>query len=109
MKKTWLPQLIAIGMLLWALKTNNPYGYYILLRIICCSICAYLTLQFFKNKNENWTWILGVTTFIYNPILRVHLTKEIWIIVNILTIIMLIISIVSLSKTTITGTNNERT
>jgi hypothetical protein len=31
-------------------------------------------------------WVLGITAGIYNPIFRVHLTREIWTVVNVVTI-----------------------
>lgn len=45
MRRIWVPQLVAALMLLWGLNPENPYGYYILLRWVCCGIFAYLGLQ----------------------------------------------------------------
>jgi hypothetical protein len=73
-------------MLLWALNSSNPYGYYVLLRWVCCAVFAYLAFQVHASNKKNWTWILGVTAAIYNPILPLHLTREIWSVVNIVTI-----------------------
>ncbi|MBN1602161.1 MAG: hypothetical protein JW915_11160 [Chitinispirillaceae bacterium] len=41
----------------------------------------------------NWIIVLGSMALVYNPIIRVHLTREIWSIVNIITILVLITSI----------------
>jgi len=73
-------------MLIWALYPENPYGYYILLRWICCAVFAYLALKANADNNSYWTWIFGVTAAIYNPIVPLHLTREIWTVVNIITI-----------------------
>ena len=93
MTRIWIPQLIAIAMLLWALNPDNPYGYYILLRWVCCGVFAYLTVQELRIKNEGWTWVLGITAVVYNPIIRVHLTREIWSVINVVTIAIAIASI----------------
>lgn len=85
-------------MLAWALNPANPYGYYILLRIVCCAVCAYLALMAASIGRTYWTWILGVFAFIYNPIMRVHLTREIWSFVNVVTIIVLAVSVAQLEK-----------
>ena len=98
MKKIWLPQAIAGVMLVWALNPANPYGYYILLRIVCCAICAYLALAAASTEKTNWTWTLGVFAVIYNPIIRIHLTREIWSVVNVITIVILAVSIAQLEK-----------
>lgn len=73
-------------MLLWALNPSNPYGYYILLRWICCAAFAYLALHASTLKLEGWVWVLGVTAAIYNPIIPVHLTREMWSMINVVTI-----------------------
>lgn len=76
MKKIWIPQAIVIPMLLWALNPLNPYGYYILLRWVCCAVFVYLAIQAWNIEKQGWIWILGVTAAIYNPILRIHSTRE---------------------------------
>jgi len=45
MKRIWVPQIIASVLLVWALNPENPYGYYILLRWVCCVAFAYLAYQ----------------------------------------------------------------
>jgi hypothetical protein len=81
-----VPQVIACLMLLWALKPRNPYGYYILLRWVCCAVFAYATFQALARQKRGWSWALGITAAVYNPIAQVHLTKGIWSIVNIIAI-----------------------
>ena len=96
MRKVWLPQVVASLMLLWALNPRNPYGYYILLRWVCCGVFAYVAFQAFSREQRGWVWILGITAVIYNPILPVHLTREIWSLVNIVTIGITVTSIFGL-------------
>ena len=86
MKRIWIPQVIGIAMLLWALNPANPYAYYILLRWICCAIFACLAVQALRKKQSGWAWVLGVTAAIYNPFIPLHLNREIWTFVNIVTI-----------------------
>ena len=83
---TAAPQILVIAMLLWALVPGNPYGYYMLLRWVCCGVFAYLAFQAFESKYQGWVWILGITAGVYNPIIPVHLTREIWLVVNVVTI-----------------------
>lgn len=93
MKRIWIPQLVVSSMLLWALNPSNPYGYYILLRWVCCATFAFLALHASTLKLEGWVWVLGVTAAIYNPIIPLHLTREIWSVVNIATIGIAVASI----------------
>ena len=50
----------------------------------------------FDQERTGWTWVLGVTAAVYNPILRVHLTREIWSLVNVVTIGIAVASILVL-------------
>ena len=93
MKKIWIPQVVATLMLLWALNPENPYAYYILLRWVCCSLFAFLAVQAIAQEKQGWAWTLGTTAVVYNPILRIHLTREIWSVVNVVTIIIAVASI----------------
>jgi Family of unknown function (DUF6804) len=88
-----VPQLIASLMLLWALIPVNPYGYYILLRLVCCGIFAYLAYQAFIQEQQGWTWVLGITAVLYNPVIRIHLNREIWSVINVITIGIAVASI----------------
>jgi len=96
MKRFWIPQIIATLMLIWALNPDNPYGYYILLRWVCCGIFAYLAFQALEIEKQGWVWVLGITALVYNPIIRVHLNRELWSIINVVTIGIALVSIFAL-------------
>ena len=96
MRRIWVPQLIASLLLLWALNPDNPYGYYILLRWVCCGVFSYLAFKAFGQEQQGWVWVLGITAAVYNPIIRVYLTKEIWSVINITTIGIAVASVFTL-------------
>lgn len=93
MKRLWVPQAISIPLLFWALNPENPYGYYVLLRFVCCACFAFLAFRFYETARIGWGWTFAVIAIIYNPFIPVHLTREIWTVVNIFTIIIAIASI----------------
>jgi len=95
-KLIYIPQVIVSIMLLWALYPGNPYGYYVLLRWVCCGVFAYLAIQALNQEKQEWVWILAITAIIYNPIFRVHLGRDIWSVVNVATIGVAIASVFSL-------------
>jgi presenilin-like A22 family membrane protease len=80
-------------MLLWALNPENPYSYYILLRWVCCAAFAYLAFQALAQEKKGFVWVLVVTALVYNPVIRVHLTREIWSVINVATIAMAVASV----------------
>ena len=98
MKRIWIPQAIVIPFILWAFYPDNPYGYYILLRLVCCATFAYLGVQAFLKKKEGWVWVFCLTAIIYNPLFRIYLNREIWSVINLLTIGIAIVSVFVLKK-----------
>jgi hypothetical protein len=98
MKRIWIPQVIASIMLLWALNPRNPYGYYILLRWVCCGVFVFLAFQALAHEMHGWTWVFGITALVYNPFFRIHLMREIWLVVNVVTIVIAVASIVRLPR-----------
>ena len=89
MKRNWIPPAIVTPMLLWAFYPDNPYGYYTLLRCVCCAAFVYLAIKALVCDKTGWVWILGVMAVIYNPFIRIHLNREIWSVVNVVTIIVI--------------------
>lgn len=85
-------------MLLWALNPTNPYSYYLLLRVVCCAVCVYIAMRAAEIGKTKWTWIFGVTAVIYNPLIRIHLTREIWSVINVVTMLLLLATFWSLRK-----------
>ena len=93
MKAVWIPQAIVIPLLLLALNPENPYGYYIFLRWVCCAVFVFLALHALTIEKNGWVWVFGVTALIYNPIIKVYGTREMWSIINIATIVLAVVSI----------------
>jgi|HigsolmetaAR205D_1030408.scaffolds.fasta_scaffold16465_3 hypothetical protein len=77
--------LVAISVAI-ALVPTLPYGYYSVMRWVVCAACAWLAVSSYRNGREEWAWAWGVVAGIYNPIFPVHANREIWSIVNVVTI-----------------------
>lgn len=61
-----------------------PYWYYLLLRVVVCFCCALLVLMDRLKARPVWLQILaGAVAIIFNPFVPLHLTREIWAILNI--------------------------
>ena len=91
--RTFIPQIVASILLVIALYPETPYAYYVLLRWILCPLFIFLAIRAYELKKESWVWILGVCALLYNPVFRVHLNREIWSVVNIVTILIYLFSI----------------
>jgi len=85
-------------MLLWALVPVNPYGYYIVLRFAICGISIYLAFRAREVEKSGWFWLFAITAIVYNPLVRVHLTREIWSVFNVATIVLFACAIFALKS-----------
>ncbi len=80
-------------MLAWGLASGHPYGYFILLRWIICGIFIFLCVRAYQLKLVGWVWALGIAAAIYNPIVRVHMNRELWSEINVVTIGLLAVTV----------------
>jgi len=87
-------KILCTCLLVGALFPIDSYGYYTLLRWICCSGFAFITLGYFQVGIINWVWIFGTSVGVYNPLVPLALNKELWSIVNVITIAILAVSVI---------------
>ena len=73
----------------WALYPGNPYGYYILMRWLLCPALSYLALQARRQSREGQMWILATLAAMFNPLVPLHLGREVWFWVDLLAILVL--------------------
>ena len=73
-----------------------PYGYYTLLRLfLFITSCCYFYNNSKQKSNLFYGWlILGL---IYNPIIPVYLSRDIWQVINILSILFILFWIYKLN------------
>lgn len=62
-----------------------PYGFYVFLRIVVCITAAILVYheQRQRYRISFWVIVFGLMAVLFNPIIPVHLTREIWIPINV--------------------------
>lgn len=96
--RVWIPQAIAILLLLIALRLDNPPGYYIFLRWVVFGVFGYLTFLEMKEKMLGWAWTAGIIALMYNPVFLVTLGREIWTVVNITVVLIGIVSMLGMAR-----------
>ena len=60
-----------------------PYGYYNLLRLVATIVFIWAAFVAYENENDTLPWVYGGLAMLFNPILKIHLPKELWIIIDI--------------------------
>ena len=61
-----------------------PYGFYTFLRIAVTIIAIVAALDFYKNNEGVWIVFAGITV-LFNPLIPIYLTREIWFFIDLIT------------------------
>jgi hypothetical protein len=84
--------LIAAVMLILAVIGQYPYGFYKLLRWICCAVFVYSAFKAQEEDRIAWAWIFGALAVLFNPIVLVHLQRDTWQIIDWITISVIVVA-----------------
>lgn len=79
--------LVCAGLLFLALA-DLPIGYYTLLRIIVTIGAIAVVVKEIENGFNFWVVTFGIIAIIFNPLIQIHLNKEAWIPLDIITSIL---------------------
>ena len=77
-----IPALIAAAFLIGALA-EWPYGYYQLLRFMVCGAGVFVAYTAFTQKKIWAVWLFGFIALLFNPLIPVHLSREMWVFIDI--------------------------
>lgn len=72
---------IAATMLLLGLAPL-PYGYYQLLRLVATIAFGWAAYVSHHRRNEALSWVCGIVALLFNPIMPVHLSRELWMVID---------------------------
>ena len=61
-----------------------PYGYYTFLRLLVTGVSLYAAFWVLEERSINF-WIILFIGLLFNPLIPIHLSKDIWVIINIIT------------------------
>lgn len=90
-----IASIISIIFLFLAFIEGWPYGFFMLLRIVICGTTAYLAWLAYRYKKEFWKWAFGFIAILFNPFFPVHLGRELWLLIDLITAVFLIASLFS--------------
>jgi hypothetical protein len=77
----WLVPAVALLIALAPL----PYGYYTLMRIVVCGAAGFLAYSEYSETGSAsfWVFLMGGLAVLFNPIIPIHLGREIWVPVDV--------------------------
>ena len=92
-----IASVIAILMLLFAIPEGLwPYGYYILLRWLVAGAAIFILWTAYNLEKQEWLWLMGGITILFNPIIPIHLDKGMWVVIDFIVAILFLVSIFKL-------------
>ncbi len=68
-----------------------PYGYYTLLRIVVTGVFIWAAYICYERDEAVLPWIFSLGAILFNPLIKIHMPKEIWSIVDVAAGIFLIV------------------
>jgi hypothetical protein len=81
-----LPRIlwVATALVLIVAVFPLPYGYYTFTRIVTCLACIVLAWSAWRpvGRSAPWAAIFTLLAILFNPIIPVHLTKKIWVVLD---------------------------
>lgn len=83
---------IASAFLFISVIPGLPYGYYQLLRWLVCGSACYGALQAHEQNQQYWKCVFIGLAVIFNPILPIHLSRELWLPIDIASSIVFAVS-----------------
>jgi hypothetical protein len=93
-----IPSLITAVMLFLALA-ELPYGYYQLLRLVVCGVSVYIAFMAYKWQKVWGVWLFGFIALLFNPLIPIHLSKELWQPIDAICALLFLIIALLLKKT----------
>ena len=97
LKGNWFT-IIAGIMLLLAIPTIWSYSYFQILRWVVMGVALYNAYIAYEFKKKEWIFVMGAVAIVFNPIAPIFLEKQTWIILDLISSILMFISIFKLKK-----------
>ena len=70
-----------------------PYGYYQFLRIVVTGCAAWIAIGLHKRNNLIGTLTFGAMAVIFNPIVKIHMERDVHAIFNVISAALLMVAL----------------
>ena len=92
-RKKNIALFVAASFLFMALFDGWQYGFFTLLRFVVFATTTYVAWMAYEEQKEKWVWIFGFVAVLFNPFFPVHLTREIWFVIDLISGVFLLATI----------------
>lgn len=84
--------IYAISLMLLVGAFPMPYGYYTLLRVSTFVVFGLLAYDV-SLRRKVLPWVLGSMALVFNPFIKVHFSKEVWAVIDVISAVILVATI----------------
>jgi len=85
--------VISVVILLLAIPSLFPYGYYQFLRWVVTATAIFILYLSYKLNKKAWLWSMVAISILFNPIVPIYLTKGTWVVIDFIVSILFLVSI----------------
>lgn len=82
--------VLAAAAVLFIAAAPLPYGFYMLVRIVATIVFSWAAVISVQRKRITLATVFGLVAILFNPFLKVHLDKEVWVIIDVLAGLLLL-------------------
>lgn len=94
MEDKYRPFKIALIPALLLCLAPMPYGYYTLVRISATIIFVMMAMEYSKQKKQNLMVTFSILVLLFQPIVKIALSKTLWNVIDIAVAIMMVFILV---------------
>ena len=85
--------IASIILLVLAVTTRWPYGFYTFLRIVVCATAVWLAVEAYQFGKTPLAWVLGGLAVLFNPLIPTYMRRTQWRWFDCLALLVLAISV----------------
>lgn len=75
-----------------------PYGYYVLLRWVVAGTGVFAAYLAYNVGKTLWAVVFGLVVLLFNPIIPIHLTKDIWVLIDLVVALIFFTALFSIRE-----------
>jgi len=92
-RRYYMVSFAVASVLLLVALARLPYAYYILLRFAVCMVNVIFAYYIYFENKVGFVWVSAIIAALYNPFFPIYLTRDIWRVLNLLTVVYFIVAI----------------
>lgn len=82
--------ILAAAAILLVAAAPLPYGFYMIVRMVAVIVFIWAAVIAVQRAHITLAVVFGLTAILFNPLFKIHLDKNVWIVLDILAALLLL-------------------